>query len=112
MIYEPPFAKKKAAADPSVKPKGELAIGFGASGSNPRTFFPPKGRNADVSYLKIFLTTEYRDLSYIAQKSPLTEDDDDGRTSDEWKPLKRDLWDTILVPIVTVRKTHSVEMTS
>jgi hypothetical protein len=111
LIYEPPYAKNKAATDPSVKPRGELAIGFGAGGSSPQTFTLPDNRDADVSYLKVFLSKEYQDLSYIAQESPLIEYDDEraimitkktpdfDRLSVEQRQQKWDQWDTIFLPI-------------
>ncbi|KAI0030162.1 hypothetical protein K488DRAFT_54834, partial [Vararia minispora EC-137] len=61
-------------AVPSLMPYGKLEIGYGHGGNgDPLSFELADGLSADVSYLKVFVTEEYVDLSYIARPSPFTE---------------------------------------
>ena len=94
-IYRPTHAK--ISADPSLVSKGSLTIGFGAGGSQPQTFYLPDGLDVDVTYLKVFLTSEPVDLSYVEQVSPFQ---DMGRASKSVKRAPRAVWDTVLAAIV------------
>lgn len=67
-IYSPNAAK--SGADPCIRGPDSLAIGFGAGGGAPQTFELPPGLTIDVTYLKVFITSEYVDLGGIAQASP------------------------------------------
>ena len=92
-IYRPNFAK--SGADTSLVVNGSLTIGFGASDSPPQIFYLPDGLNVDITYLKVFLTSEFVDLSYIAQPSPF-----DTGLAKSVKPTAHAIWDTVLAAIV------------
>ncbi|CCM00513.1 uncharacterized protein FIBRA_02547 [Fibroporia radiculosa] len=92
--YQPPTAN--GIVDPPLRGKDSLTIGYGDSGSPPQRFFLRDGQKLDVGLLKLFLSTEYVDLSHIPQPSPFGEGR--GSTPDPVKP--HHIWDTILVPLI------------
>ncbi len=47
-----------------------MTIGYGMSKKSPSSYQVPKGQQVDVSFLKLFFSTEYLDLSAIIQESP------------------------------------------
>ncbi|KAK0440552.1 caspase domain-containing protein [Armillaria borealis] len=75
--YQPGRAKKDA--DVSLPPQESLTIGYGASGTVPHMYTLREGQNVDVGFLKLFLSTEYIDLSGIVQGSPFEDVRKDGR---------------------------------
>ncbi|KAH7921890.1 hypothetical protein BV22DRAFT_1131900 [Leucogyrophana mollusca] len=92
--YEPPTAK--GVVDPSVLGERTLPIGFGDSGTIPyRLYFREPDQTLDVGFFKLFLSTEYVNLSHVAQRSPF--DKSRPFTPDPIKPPA--IWDTILIPI-------------
>ena len=54
----------------SLPGQGVLNIGFGDSGSGPRTFYLRENETVDVGFLKLYLTTQYVNFSGLVQKSP------------------------------------------
>ena len=100
-MYQPPFAGPNN-VDPPLPPKGSLTVGYGSGGEVPRIFNLYKNQNVEVGFLKLFLSTEYVDLSDIEQLSPFT-----GTTRTfgraEGPRTRRSMWDTILITVV-VRK--------
>jgi hypothetical protein len=101
-VYKPAIAKRPDNTDPCTPANGELTTGYGNGGSPPQSFRLPSGLDTDVSYLKVFLTSQPIDLSQVAQILPF-EQARYGRavSSEEYldKP-RRGLWDTLLVAIV------------
>jgi hypothetical protein len=68
-IYKPAFAKQPERTDPCIPPNGELTIGYGPN-PQPLTFSLQAGLNVDVTYVKIFFTSQPIDLSYLSQETP------------------------------------------
>jgi hypothetical protein len=103
-IFQPSFAKQdgKHIADPSIKPKGSLTIGYGASGVPPQRFRLVDGQEVGVTYLKVFFTSRYVDLSWMKQGSPF---DGHGREMFSESLSLRDIWGTQQLAIVQRRTT-------
>ncbi|KAH8804061.1 caspase domain-containing protein, partial [Flagelloscypha sp. PMI_526] len=59
--------------DPCLRSGGVLPVGYGSSGTGPRTFSLPDGQDIDVTYLKVFLSTKYIDLSSVVAASRFSE---------------------------------------
>ncbi|KAF7366605.1 hypothetical protein MSAN_00918300 [Mycena sanguinolenta] len=113
-IYRPPSAKMKpntmhrnkhagaaVAADASLLAHRELTIGYGSGGGRPQSFGLKDDSMVDVSYLKLFVTIQYVDLSYLEQDSPFG--GCAGRTSKDAPP--REVWDTVSLMIVQKKPT-------
>ena len=49
----------------------EVTVGYAADGYDPIIFFLRKGES-DTGFLKLFVSTKYRDLEVIAQEPPFT----------------------------------------
>ncbi|CCM00516.1 uncharacterized protein FIBRA_02550 [Fibroporia radiculosa] len=92
--YEPPTAS--GTVDPPLRGKSFFTIGYGNSGTNPRDFYLREGQKLDVGFLKVFLSTEYVDLSHIPQPSPFDRD----RASRQAPRKPQEAWDTILIPVI------------
>ncbi|KAJ7207140.1 hypothetical protein GGX14DRAFT_456331 [Mycena pura] len=101
-IYKPAFAKRRETgnnnqqADPSIEKEGELTIGYGSGGARPLSVLMDDSDDVDVSYIKFFITTEYVDLSKIAQSTPF----ENTRKIVLESPTRK-LFDTLLVTVVT-----------
>ncbi|KAK0234488.1 hypothetical protein EDD85DRAFT_774432 [Armillaria nabsnona] len=95
--YQPGGAKNNT--DVSLPPGESLAIGYGASGTVPHMYTLREGQDVDVGFLKLFLSTEYMDLSGIVQESPFTEIRGGARAV----PESRRLWDSMCVAVVQKR---------
>ena len=100
-IYQPPFAGHNK-VDPPLPPKGSLTVGYGSGGEVPRIFKLGKNQNVEVGFLKLFLSTEYVDLSDIEQLTPFEWIKEKGVITAE--PPKKLLWDTILATCVLRKK--------
>ena len=61
------------------------------------------GRDVDVGFLKIYLSTKAFDLSGIAQGTAFTQD----RAPVAWRNRTIETWDTILIPVIQHRKPTS-----
>ena len=66
--YLPPIAL--GIADPPLKAKGHLTVGYGDSGSVPHWSVPREGQNVDVGMLKLFVSRKQVNLTHVAQSSP------------------------------------------
>ncbi|KIM22184.1 hypothetical protein M408DRAFT_28909, partial [Serendipita vermifera MAFF 305830] len=66
--YQPPIAAGDL--DPPLLKGESLAVGYGAGGAQPFKYFLPKGRDLDVGFVKIFISSEPVDLSAVPQASP------------------------------------------
>jgi hypothetical protein len=80
----------------SIPKGGELKIGYGDSGTVPRSFWLLPDQNGDVGYIKLFLSTGYVDFSSVEQKSPFESE----RAASESKPKTRQIWDTMKIAVV------------
>lgn len=101
MHYGPGVAAPGNRPDMSIESEGCLTLGYGPAGVDPLEYYLEETLDMDVAYIKIFLSTEYSDLSGLAQESPF---EDSGRGQ---RPVERrtiDLWDTILISIVHKRR--------
>jgi hypothetical protein len=104
-VYQPNFAKsvdghQTLSLDPSIPPRGELTIGYGPGGA-PRHRFDITDDDLDVevTYMKVFITLQPIDLSYIAQKSPFFEN----RIVMKMEDPPEGMWDTLTLAIVAKR---------
>ncbi|KAK0452944.1 uncharacterized protein EV420DRAFT_1481938 [Desarmillaria tabescens] len=91
--YQPGSAKESA----SLNPKESLTIGYGDNGTFPHKFTVRNGQDVDVGFLKLFFSTEYTDLSDIAQTSPFEAARENGPVLEK----KRYLLDTMCVALVS-----------
>lgn len=78
-IYQPPLGNLgNQNAESPLKKRESITIGYGAAGAGitvpPLYFSLPKGRNMDVGFLKLILSTEHIDLEDMVQKNPLFRD--------------------------------------
>ncbi|KAG7440927.1 uncharacterized protein BT62DRAFT_909410 [Guyanagaster necrorhizus] len=94
--YYQPGSAKDGAVDVSLPPGESSTIGYGASGTVPHTYTLKKGQDVDVGFLKLFFSTEYKDLSGITQSSPFG----DSRKSDPVPEKKRYVGDTMCIAVV------------
>ncbi|KAK1215771.1 hypothetical protein PQX77_021609 [Marasmius sp. AFHP31] len=94
--YMPPAARD-GETDFSIPAGESLDIGWGDSGTIPRSYKLRKGRTLDVCFLKLYVSTEYIDFSQVAQETPFVENRDDVRTPGT---KKRYLWDSMLVNVI------------
>ncbi|KAF7366606.1 hypothetical protein MSAN_00918400 [Mycena sanguinolenta] len=117
-IYRPPSAKMKAntmhlnkhagaavAADASLLAHRELTIGYGSGGGRPQSFSLEVDNMVDVSYLKLFVTKQYVDLSYLEQVSPFDGLRTAWRISNDVAMASREVWDTVSLMIIQKRPT-------
>ncbi|KAG6819155.1 hypothetical protein H0H93_014815, partial [Arthromyces matolae] len=66
----PPREDEAWNAAVTLPANGALTIGFGDSVCPPRTYALQKNQEVDVGFLKVYLSQEYVDYSYITQSSP------------------------------------------
>ncbi len=95
--YQPGSAKKNV--DVSLPPGESLTIGYGASGTVPHMYTLREGQDVDVGFLKLFISTEYMDLSGIVQGSPFNII----RGAQRAAPESRYMWDSMCVAVVKKR---------
>ena len=92
---------KDGRVDPPLAVGGNLTIGYGSGGAKGFKFNLSEGRDVDVGFLKLFLTTYYIDYSYVAQKSPFGGARD---LLDDVGAQPIPVWDSILIPVVQRRR--------
>ncbi|KZV62928.1 hypothetical protein PENSPDRAFT_230413 [Peniophora sp. CONT] len=85
-------------AEPSLPARGCLTIGYGDGGGRPFTYFLRQGQVLDVGFIKLFISTEYIDLSFVEQESPF--EIGSPRGSDMTVEQPAGVWDTLLIPVV------------
>ncbi|KAH9914990.1 uncharacterized protein B0H18DRAFT_1043597 [Fomitopsis serialis] len=95
--YEPPSAGS-VRVDPPLEPYGSVTIGYGTAGSAPYNYYLWENQELDVGLLKLFLSTEYVDLSHLSQESPFHGDHREARMVRN--VTHESLWDTSLVTVV------------
>ena len=66
--YQPPTSGTKI--DPPLLPNSSVTIGYGAGGDVPYIYSLRENQDIDIGHLKLFLSTEYVDLSHVPQHSP------------------------------------------
>ena len=96
--YYQPATAGKGKVDPPLAPHQSLTIGYGAAGSAPYTYYLRPGQDVDVGFLKLFLTTEYVDLSCVTQESSFRTVTQP-RTDMEVQSTAP-LWGTVMVTVV------------
>ncbi len=85
---------------------GTLAIGYGAEGHLPLSFQLSDGCDIDLDYLRIYLTTQAVDLSYLLQDSPLPDErqwESMTRKPATYSPRPVVSWSHITIPIFQSR---------
>jgi hypothetical protein len=87
--------------EPPLKRQGELTVGYGSGGWSPFIYQVREGRDLDIGFLKIYLTTKPVDLSGIKQSGLRA------RFTQFWEPEPLDFWGTTLIPIIQRRKLNS-----
>ena len=79
---------------------GTLAIGYGAAGYNPISFqIVNPERATEVDFIKIYLTTDPVDLSYLEQPSPF-KFNGSTRAVGPWTASPYVSWSHIIIPII------------
>jgi len=89
-------------ADPPLRSKRYLTIGYGDGGADPFDFYIPDNQDVDVSFLKFIFSTKSVNLEDVECDSPFLHD-----TRATRPPQPRadaDDWGSILVPIALKRK--------
>ncbi|KIJ27950.1 hypothetical protein M422DRAFT_71496 [Sphaerobolus stellatus SS14] len=99
-FYQPPFGRYKV--DVPLKPYSSFTIGYGSGGSIPVIFELPPGKDLDVGFLKLFLTTKIINYSEIPQGSAFP---NNSSRAAQWAPVKpqAEIWDTIMIPVIQKR---------
>lgn len=95
------MAKDKV--DPCVPANGLLTIGYGSGGHLPQTYYTREGQDLDIGFLKLFVSTQPVDYSYIAQPSPFG----GVRFGTPLPPRHYEVWDSIRVPVVQAKRGYS-----
>ena len=85
---------------PLRKNGGALTIGYGHSGYPPVSFTVAEGLDFEVGFLKVYLTTESVDLSYIQQDTPFVV----SRHMVQHKPKPKSAWTDVIIPIIQHRE--------
>jgi len=99
-LINPLPAAAEYEVDPLLPPRGAITLGYGRGGGDPIIFDIPQGQDIELGIFKLFLFTEYVDLSDVGQDSPFKR----SRGIDRAKPpTSRSIWDTIMVPVVQRR---------
>ncbi|KZV62347.1 hypothetical protein PENSPDRAFT_642315 [Peniophora sp. CONT] len=83
-------------AEPMLPAHGTLSIGWGAAGGRPFTYFLRDRQDQDVGFIKLFISTEFVDLSSIPQRSPFMTD----RAAGPRGPSPPAIWDTVTIAVV------------
>ncbi|TFK37085.1 caspase domain-containing protein [Crucibulum laeve] len=94
--YQPNTGSGEGAG--GLRPGGDLTIGYGSGGIQPREFFLRPGQEVDVGFVKLFITTIPVDYSFIPQESPFEETRHGGIFPNRSIPVLA--WDTIQLTIV------------
>lgn len=87
-----------------------MTIGFGDSGTPPYKYFLRENQTVDVGFLKLCLSTELVDYTSVSQVSPFQTNRPLRGIKIATKsksPKKRQLWHTVLIPVVQKRGAKS-----
>ncbi|KAI0339455.1 hypothetical protein BDW22DRAFT_1431719 [Trametopsis cervina] len=105
--------------DPCLKGEADLSIGYGSSGTSPFVFSSPRqSGKKNMCFVKIFVSTEQVDLSFIEQPSPFPKtvsplikkhpDNEHATSQDDTssrgykkttRPESTPMWDAITLPV-------------
>jgi len=89
--YHPPAETMEAPLLPRhTYSRGELNVGYGEAGVEAFEFSLADGLSADVTFLKLFVSTVYVDMTALEQSSPFFA----VRGGKKKKPPSVDIWDT------------------
>jgi hypothetical protein len=99
--YQPPTAGP-GHTEPSLPPYGDLAIGYGQSGLWGWNYFIDDTQDKELTYLKVFFSTQPVDLSFLVQDSIF---DINHARGSRTTLLSQDalIWWTVTVPMVLQR---------
>jgi hypothetical protein len=102
--YEPPISNEAPLRrkDADTGKPGSLTIGSRSSPSPPLSYYVEDGEDVDVSFLKVFLSTKYVDLSSVPQNSPFCELGGH-RYVVQVQSKPKVVWNSILVTIIQRR---------
>ncbi|KAH6917593.1 caspase domain-containing protein [Coprinopsis sp. MPI-PUGE-AT-0042] len=103
VMYSPGVARL-GDVEYSIPAGGSLTIGFGDSGTPPYKYFLRADQAVDVGFLKLCLSTKFIDNTAMAQASPFkAENSLRGVKLEHVKHKRRELWDTMIIPVVQKR---------
>lgn len=85
---------------PLTKLGGSLTVGYGKDGYSAMAFELPTGKDAEVVFLKIYLTSQSINLSYLEQTTPFLAP----RGMKQFKPPPRAFWTDVTIPVIQWRK--------
>jgi hypothetical protein len=100
LIHKPSFAGETP--DPCLKARGILPVGYGSSGTAPRIFSLSEGLDIDVTFLKLFVSTIYIDLSSIEAAPGFSAHRKDSEAN---FGLSGGEWNTVCVPVIQKRRS-------
>jgi hypothetical protein len=80
--------------------RGELNVGYGEAGVEAFEFSLADGLNADVTFLKLFVSTVYVDMTTLEQSTPFFT----VRGGEKKKPPSVDIWDAWTYVVRTKRQ--------
>lgn len=92
---------KEGGADYSIPANGDLTIGYGTGGGQPRQYYLRPGQDFDVGFLKLFVSTDWVDFSNIKQLSPF---EDAFRAGKPFEGTKANIWGTVCIPVIQHRR--------
>ncbi|TFK52885.1 hypothetical protein OE88DRAFT_1733873 [Heliocybe sulcata] len=105
--FQPPISTRGGTVDPplpgnpgeSVENDRSITIGYGESGAVAYSYSVPNGKDIDIGFLKLFLSTEHIDLSHVPQMSPFRR----LRVAEEAKPQSYSGWGSRLITVIQRR---------
>ncbi|PBK76176.1 hypothetical protein ARMSODRAFT_1080291 [Armillaria solidipes] len=93
--------KKEGLVDTYLQRGSTLTLGFGSGGMSPIRFTVPDGQDVDVSFFKIFVTTQAVNLRSISQSPPFNEAIK--RAAERAPPPVPKDWASRTIPVVSRR---------
>ena len=88
---------------------GSVAVGYGSAGAEPFAFMLNEGETSDTGFFKLFVSTKFVDMQWVAQPSAVDEPPDDAamkshRVGRRVLLQHRELWDTWLLKVTVKDK--------
>ncbi|VDB91753.1 unnamed protein product [Peniophora sp. CBMAI 1063] len=98
--YSPPVVSGKGDPPLPAHMSAPLPLNYGDSGGIPLAFELPDGQDRDGGFLRLFLSTQYIDLSNLAQDAIVEPDQVMGvLTAERLKSVAASMWDAITIPV-------------
>jgi hypothetical protein len=99
--FEPRAAHDMATIDPPLLTGGRpTPLNFGNGSGDPIQFKLFEGQKSDVGFLRILVSTDYADLSDIAQEAPAQPETGSRALAPPEKPKVPAIWDAITLAVV------------